>query len=274
MQNSEFPHTFLNIYPSAPTIHSGGHHWNGKNIRVQSDELFFVIEGGIVMELNGVLHAVPKNHAIFMPHDSIYSCWRIPGDPLQYYDFDFKSEWNSATFFSTPPFDMLPTVFAFPREKVIKIYQDSLYFSPDNIPQRLNICTQLSNLHLVLAATIWQRKETERLYGDVLSFMRAHMHEDITLYDLAALRDVTPAYFSRKFKETAGVSPQQLLSRMRLWHAASLLKDKGMNPQQVATAVGFSDMYYFKKFFKGFFGVPPERFAGIFTEPNYMNVKR
>ncbi len=274
MQSTDLTCNVLNIFPSAPSLHGGGHHWNGKNIIVKSPEVFYTLEGGIVMHFGGKSFAVPEGHAVFIPANTPYTCWGIQDAQLTYINFTFKAEWNDADFFSKFDIGSQNPVIEIPKNPILKIYNATMHFSPENIPQRMNICVQLMNFLTLLCAAFLQREETKRLYKDVLEFMHAHLSKGITLEDMAALRNADPGYFSKKFKETAGVSPQHFLSRLRLWRAASLLKNEDATVHQAAAAVGFSDIYYFKTYFKNFFGVPPESYKKIFVEPRYVNVKR
>lgn len=264
----------LNIFPSAPTMHTAASIWYGKDIKIPHESLMYVLEGGIVMELDHSLYIVPKNHIILIPGGSTYTCWKIPGTPLQYLDFSLCIKWGMDDFFTYFDFSAHDPVMEIPPQSILEIYNTMRHFSSENVPQRLSYCTQLSKLLLLLFEAVRQKEITEDLYGDVLAFMRTHLSEEITLESLAARRNMRPAHFSKKFKEAAGVSPARALSRMRLSHAAALLRARTMSVQQTADAVGFSDVYYFKSFFKAFYGIAPEKFADIFIEPSYMQVKR
>ena len=165
-------------------------------------------------------------------------------------------------------------VIEIPKKKVLEIYDETKNFSLENVPQSLIVCSQIMQFLLHIGTVFLQREETVRLYGDVLHMIRNRISSEIALESMAALRGVDPGYFSKKFKETAGVSPQHFLSRQRLWHAASLLKETDVSPHQAAAEIGCSDVYYFKTLFKNFFGVAPEGFKKIFEEPRYLNRKR
>lgn len=274
MQKSVPTHSFLDIFPSHPTFSSAGDNWNGKDISINVHEFFYTLEGGIVFYVNGKSYIVPEGYSFYIPEKSVYSCWSVPGKPLVFLNYQFKAETDGEDIFKAFPPDFYGPVIEIPKQKVMDVYHASKHFSSQNIPQRMNTCTQNTKFLLLNYCAVHQRKETERLFGDVLTMMRTRMQEDITLDDMSALRNISPAYFSRKFKEVSGFSPQHFLSRQRLWCAASLIKDKGYSTHQASQAVGFSDMYYFKKFFKSFFGVSPERFPQVFFEPNFVNVKR
>ena len=264
----------VNIYPNTPSMKTVSDHWNGNNIIFPQHDIFYIIAGGIVMNYGGKSYIVPEGHAVYIPKNTPFTCWSIRETALTYIEFLLKAELDNAEIFSKFYIDTQNPVIELPKNRVMEIYNATKHFSAENIPQRINVCTQLMKFLTLLYTAFSQRKETERLYGDVLHLMRARLSEEIKLESLAALRNADPGYFSKKFKETAGVSPQHFLSRLRLWHAATLLKNEDVTPHYAAAAIGFSDVYYFKTFFKNFFGVPPESYKKIFREPRYINVKK
>lgn len=274
MKNAGIPSHTFNIFPSSPTLHNAAPNWNGKNVIVDSAQFMYVLEGGIVIYIREASYIVPRNHAVYISAGTPHSCWAVPGALPQYLDISFKAIWDDTDFFSTFDLSKYGPVFALPRESMLDFYRASLLYDRDNMPQRLSVCSFLTKFLTLLFSVIRQKDETEAEFGDVIEKMCARISEDITLEELSAMRGVSPSYFSRKFKETAGISPQQFLTQLRLWHAAALLKDRGFSVQNAAAAIGFSDVYYFKNFFKKFFGVAPDAYAKIFIAPNYVNIKR
>jgi AraC-like DNA-binding protein len=71
---------------------------------------------------------------------------------------------------------------------------------------------------------------------------------------------VGPEYFSRLFREHAGQTPSQFLSRLRMHHAARLLQRSNLTVKAAGQSVGFEDPYHFSRVFKQLYGVPPREF--------------
>ena len=263
----------LNIFPCTYEIRNGGHLWRGKNIHNPSAELFYVLSGGIVFDVNGRSFVVPKNHMMVVPAGSRYTCWKIPDVPMEYIHFYFKAEWEETEFFQQLDFGEEYALLEVPREVILQIYETTQYFSNENIPQMMCICAQSAKLLVLLAEAKTRKERLKREYGDVISYIKEHIREEITLKDLAGLRNVCTSYFSSQFKETTGVSHMHYLKKLRLWEAAERLRIKEANIKQVAAEVGFSNIYQFKHSFQAFFGVTPEKFADAFIEPAYVSVR-
>jgi AraC-like DNA-binding protein len=68
------------------------------------------------------------------------------------------------------------------------------------------------------------------------------------------------SFFSR-FKELAGISPQDYLTHYRIAYAKHLLTMGGQSISEVAYKSGFSDPKYFSRVFKKIEGVSPSSIA-------------
>ncbi len=68
------------------------------------------------------------------------------------------------------------------------------------------------------------------------------------------------AYFSRLFKQVAGVSFVEYLTRVRMEHAKELLRGDYIKMNEVARLVGYDDVQYFSKAFKKYEGMSPSGF--------------
>jgi AraC family transcriptional regulator len=89
----------------------------------------------------------------------------------------------------------------------------------------------------------------------------AHVSENldapIRLYELAQLTRLTASYFSRAFKTTFGMAPQDYVALRRMNLACILMLTTNQPLCQVALACGLSDQAQFSKVFSRTFGQPP-----------------
>jgi AraC-like DNA-binding protein len=81
-----------------------------------------------------------------------------------------------------------------------------------------------------------------------------------SLADVGAARGVSPAHLCRLFQRYAGVSPYQLLVRLKMARAAALLLDGSRLVKEIGPQVGYDDPYHFSKAFKRVYGLSPEVF--------------
>jgi transcriptional regulator GlxA family with amidase domain len=99
---------------------------------------------------------------------------------------------------------------------------------------------------------------TQELIHSLMRHMESAYFEDWNLDTLARMAHLTPSYFVRAFKWTAGVTPIQYLNKLRLSAAVSFLANTDMGVQRIAEATGFGSIHYFSRLFKMKYGVSPQ----------------
>jgi AraC-like DNA-binding protein len=85
----------------------------------------------------------------------------------------------------------------------------------------------------------------------------ARYFEPLTVADLAAAAGLSPAYFSRQFKQAFGESPHQYLLTRRLERAAALLRTSDRSVADICFAVGVHGIGSFTSSFGRIFGQTP-----------------
>ncbi|MDP9898840.1 AraC family transcriptional regulator [Variovorax ginsengisoli] len=93
----------------------------------------------------------------------------------------------------------------------------------------------------------------------VLDYMRATLRERILLADLAAVVQLSPFHFLRKFKAQYHVTPHQMLMALRLFAAKQMLALR-LPPAEVAAAAGLTDQAHLTRAFARRYGVTPSRY--------------
>lgn len=94
----------------------------------------------------------------------------------------------------------------------------------------------------------------------VVRYIDQHLHEDISLMDLAAVADLTPDHFGAAFKASIGKTPHRYHVERRIHRAKELLLDVTLTIAQVAHEVGFSSQSHFTASFRKITGVSPTEF--------------
>ncbi|WP_369829491.1 helix-turn-helix domain-containing protein [Mycobacterium sp. 852002-51613_SCH5001154] len=95
-------------------------------------------------------------------------------------------------------------------------------------------------------------------------FVDAHYQKSLSVADLAAAAGLSPAHFSRRFKETFGESPHQYVLTRRLERAAALLRTTDWTVAAVCVAVGWESVGSFTTSFRRMFGVTPQGYRATF----------
>lgn len=91
----------------------------------------------------------------------------------------------------------------------------------------------------------------------VVEFIDAHLHQPLTLADIAAEVQLSPYHLTRSFKQSMGVSLHQYIIAQRVERGRRLLESGSHTIGEVAGLVGFADHSHFTQHFKRGYGVPP-----------------
>lgn len=102
-------------------------------------------------------------------------------------------------------------------------------------------------------------KHADVIYRAV-DYVRHHYMNRITLEETAARVFLSPAYFSRVFKEEMGDNFNSYVNSIRVDAAKRLLLNETIPLVEISTMVGFEGQSYFCKVFKKIVGISPGRF--------------
>ena len=91
----------------------------------------------------------------------------------------------------------------------------------------------------------------------VIDYINAYLEQSLGLEELAQIAQMSPAYFSRLFKQSTGLAPHQYLIQCRVNRAKELLI-KGNAIADVAYKVGFANQAHLNYHFKRLLGVTPK----------------
>ncbi|MFS0727119.1 AraC family transcriptional regulator [Paenibacillus sp. 1P07SE] len=95
-----------------------------------------------------------------------------------------------------------------------------------------------------------------------------HPEEDLGLSRLARLASVTPAHYSRVFKQLTGMTVSSYVTAKRMQRAAELLLHTDHPVKSIAELCGVDSMSYFHRMFRQHNGTTPLAFKRRFLTPD------
>lgn len=101
-----------------------------------------------------------------------------------------------------------------------------------------------------------------------VSYVATNYPEKLRLATAARLCDLSPFQFSRNFKKEHGFTFRDFVVRVRIEHAAELMKYSATSVTEAAFVVGFNDLSYFARMFRRQLGVSPSHYRE--SEPTQL----
>jgi len=91
----------------------------------------------------------------------------------------------------------------------------------------------------------------------------ARLDAELALADWARAVGWHPVHFERVFKQETGLTPRRWLEERRMEAARQYLSGTSKSVSEIATAVGYTDPFYFSRVFRRHFGQPPLRYRKL-----------
>lgn len=95
---------------------------------------------------------------------------------------------------------------------------------------------------------------------EAIHYMHEHYREPITAEELSRIYDCSASYLSRLFKNQIGAGPIEYLIHVRIHKSKQFLLQSEARIQEIASSVGYADVYYFSRLFKKHTGFSPLQF--------------
>ncbi len=102
-------------------------------------------------------------------------------------------------------------------------------------------------------------------FGTTVAWMTTHLHEQLTVEQMAAQAIMSPRTFARRFHATFGTSPYHWLLQQRIALAQRLLETTDEPIERVATCCGFSSAATFRLHFQRLLRTSPQSYRQTFS---------
>lgn len=113
----------------------------------------------------------------------------------------------------------------------------------------------MRQIHLSLA-----ENNKPNLVTEAIHYIQAHYKDSITAEGLAGIYNCSASYLSRLFKNQIGLGPIEYLIYVRIHKSKQFLLKSEARIQEIASSVGYADVYYFSRLFKKHTGFSPIQF--------------
>lgn len=101
-------------------------------------------------------------------------------------------------------------------------------------------------------------------FGTTLEWITAHLHEDLSVEQMAARAAMSPRTFARHFRATLGTTPYQWLLQQRIALAQRQLETTNETIERVATCCGFRSAATLRLHFQRLLHISPQMYRHAF----------
>lgn len=109
-----------------------------------------------------------------------------------------------------------------------------------------------------------QKDDESRLSDNIVRFLKeyidGHITEDVSLVKLSEVSGYNASYLSRFFREYAGETLNDYISRKKLEKIGELICNASLNIGDIAMQAGFNSRTYFNRFVKKMTGLSPQEY--------------
>ena len=102
-----------------------------------------------------------------------------------------------------------------------------------------------------------EKKGQDYYIHEAVVYIQQNYQRELTIDEVADFCKLNRNYFSRRFKELIGSTPQEFLIRQRLTSAAELLRLTDQPIKNIADQCGYPNQLHFSQAFKKYYGLSP-----------------
>lgn len=126
---------------------------------------------------------------------------------------------------------------------------------------------EMIRFYTVQMQTILKRKAGSRIIERCLDWIRTHLHEPVSLDDLAALTGRSRNYLSTLFRKELGLSFSETIRFLKTEEAKTLLRYSDLSNSEIAARLNYSSQSHFISAFKAETGTTPGSWRSRHQKP-------
>lgn len=134
---------------------------------------------------------------------------------------------------------------------------ESLFAARDGEELRMKFVAAMVEL---TQTVVIRNQEPDGIITRAQEYIRQNFRRDLALEEVAQTAGISPYYFSKLFKEEAGINFTEYLTEIRIDTAKRLLSDRELSIKQVCVDAGYANPNYFSRIFKKWVGITPTEF--------------
>ncbi len=257
--------------------------WNFTNIISPFARIYFVTEGEGVVTIENTSHILKPGFLYLIPPFTVHTDF-CKGKFSLYYLHVYEENTNSISYF-----EQVDLPFEIPSIKLDKLLFERIYqinperklfkYDPKEYDNQSNLLKNIKasknrpfHISLETTAIIQQlfskfiaHAQMRSIASDqriinILKFINNHLHEQISITELAEQSCLTVDHFIRIFKKHLKNTPVNFINQKRIEKAQLMLTVSDIPIKEIAFNLSFNNVTYFNRLFKRFTGTTPAEY--------------
>ncbi len=237
-------------------------------------EIYYLLNGARRMFFDGSIYVLNRGDLIFIPMNTIHKTTHTNDKPHERIVITFNDK-PITDIKSIQPEISLKKIF-YP-EPVVHLSGINKYYAEEIMERMLteygrqdefsdlSIKNYLQELIIFLIRSRNHKKNeysrsigtTDRLMESAAKYIRDNCSKNLSLEEVAGYVNISPTYFSKKFKASTGFGYREYLIIVRIREASAMLLETNKSITEIALECGFNNSSYFGDVFKRIKGVSP-----------------
>ena len=236
-------------------------------------ELYFTMTDLPDVLINDTVSAVPAGTLLIIPAFCIHQLYHETGVQYERYILSINVKWlNTVLCGNKADYAYLLSasapVLLFPekqeKKELIRHFNELLSFenrtSPEAMAAFFQFFSKIHGLAIKLAPqTELPISPAQEKVNAMIAYLQEHLHENVTVSDLAEHFFLNPDYLARLFKRHMHVSIGHYVTLQKISAAEALLRE-GKKVAEVQECLGYSSYAYFFKTFQKITGLSPSQY--------------
>ena len=260
-------------------------------------ELHFILEGQRLMFVDRETYRLSPHSAIVVNHNLIHKTSTAPGFPPDHHNFilqldrsrfdqilrvaglrgfdDFGDRFNGVATFNDSEWQLILSVIsefkAMCEEDKMGaavsmedahafLYLQALELASIFAKARRRLLhAELEANQKVVPETVVKTGVHQKVH-EVALYLQTHIHESVSLEELAQRFFMSRSYLTRSFRNVTGFSVVEYMTYIRIQKAQQLLRESDRSITEIADLCGFGNITYFEKVFKTTTGHTPVQY--------------
>lgn len=221
----------------------------------------YILSGSADYYFSDKTYTVKKGNIIFLNKNSIYKLRVTSKEDWEHIVISFKI--TNPNDIKNLPFETVNTITH--NQRFVELFKE-IYNVWSNCSTGYKIQAKALTTQIIYELICENLKQTfgscseYNTFEKVIKYIEQNYNKKITVEELAKITGYSASHFTRVFLKIYGISPITYLNHLRITHAKNLLKANQHSIEQIAIKCGFSNVYYFSRYFKQITGTTPKKF--------------